>query len=344
MQLLRSLIIRIENVKASRQHSTPKPSQRPPAIEYLKDRCIPPTLTELAPLPSAGAAPTGITSAYDGSIWFTERGANKLGRLSPQGVLTEYAIPTPASAPEQITASPDGYVWFTERSGRKIGRISQAGGAIAEFPLTGSGEFPTAITTDAAGRVWFASNQQPNVARVGMIGPTGVITALPTAQTATSISGIVAGPDGNLWVTEISTKWGDSIAKVNTAGRGTFTHYNLPNLSSSPQGITVGPDQNLWFTESGTSKIGRITTTGSITEFALPVGVKPQQITTGPDRALWFTEQNGNQIGRLSPQGQLTGLALATASSQPFGITRGRDSALWFTEQSGNKVGKVVVS
>src|SRR5207249_6339245 len=123
----------------------------------------------------------------------------------------EYTIPTASSAPEQITASPNGYVWFTERYGRKIGRISQAGGAITEFTLTGVGEFPTAITTRTDGSVWFASNAQPNVSRIGSITSTGVIHEIPTAQSASSITGIVGGPDGNLWVSIVSTQWGDSV-------------------------------------------------------------------------------------------------------------------------------------
>src|SRR5205085_844661 len=118
---------------------------------------------------------------------------------------------------------------------------------------------------------------------------TGVIHEIPTAQSASSMTGIVGGPDGNLWVSIVSTQWGDSVAKVTTAGWGSFTNYKLL-AGSGPQYITVGPDNNLWFTESGTDKIGRITTTGLITQFVLAAGSKPQQITAGPDAALWFTE------------------------------------------------------
>jgi len=46
--------------------------------------------------------------------------------------------------------------------------------------------------------------------------------------------------------------------------------------SSFPFGITVGPDGNLWFTELLVNRIGRITPTGTITKFPLPVGASPQ--------------------------------------------------------------------
>jgi virginiamycin B lyase len=48
-------------------------------------------------------------------------------------------------------------------------------------------------------------------------------------------------------------------------------------------------------------RIGRITTAGVITEFALPTaGSDPFDIAAGPDGALWFTQQDGNRIGRIT--------------------------------------------
>src|SRR5439155_6426898 len=72
-------------------------------------------------------------------------------------------------------------------------------------------------------------------------------------------------------------------------------------IFSQPGGITAGPDGNLWFTEIASNNIGRISTAGVITEFAVPTANSaPFGITAGPDGNLWFTEQNGNQIGRIS--------------------------------------------
>lgn len=66
-------------------------------------------------------------------------------------------------------------------------------------------------------------------------------------------------------------------------------------------GITAGSDGALWFTDPGTSQIGRITTTGAITEFTLPIpDSHPYAITTGPDGALWCTEQEAGKIGRIT--------------------------------------------
>jgi sugar lactone lactonase YvrE len=44
--------------------------------------------------------------------------------------------------------------------------------------------------------------------------------------------------------------------------------------------------------------IGRITTSGTITEYAIPTsGSSPNGITVGPDGNLWFTEGSSHKIG-----------------------------------------------
>ena len=55
----------------------------------------------------------------------------------------------------------------------------------------------------------------------------------------------------------------------------------------------------LYFTDFGRDQIGRITTSGQITQFNLPVGRGPNQIVAAPDGNLYFTESASSRIGRL---------------------------------------------
>jgi virginiamycin B lyase len=81
-----------------------------------------------------------------------------------------------------------------------------------------------------------------------------------------------------------------------------ITEYLVPSAASQPSGITAGPDGALWFTEYvTTSKIGRITTAGVITEHPVPSGTEAWMITTGLDGELWFTGNNTTAIGALQP-------------------------------------------
>ena len=124
---------------------------------------------------------------------------------------------------------------------------------------------------------------------------------------------ITAGPDGNLWFTEVNTS---KIGRITTDGVVTeFSAGITPN--SGPTGITVGPDGNLWFAEQADSngssggRIGRITTDGVVTEFqtGLVSPESPFGITSGPDGNLWFTinEFTGShtlgKIGRITTDG-----------------------------------------
>jgi virginiamycin B lyase len=103
---------------------------------------------------------------------------------------------------------------------------------------------------------------------------------------------------------------------------GTIIAFSVPTAGSYPNGITTGPDGNLWFTVDSvgddSDRIGRITPSGSITEFFFPTvsDAKPHGnpggITAGPDGNLWFTEQDGNQIGRITPGGAITGFSAPT--------------------------------
>src|SRR5260370_1389592 len=85
------------------------------------------------PIPTAGSSPNDITSGPDGNLWFTEGGpgpnGNKIGRMSPAGVVTEFDITphTRDSGPANITSGPDGALWFTELFGNKIGRLAPDG-------------------------------------------------------------------------------------------------------------------------------------------------------------------------------------------------------------------------
>lgn len=83
------------------------------------------------------------------------------------------------------------------------------------------------------------------------------------------------------------------------AGIITEFPFSSANILTSDTIIT-GPDGNLWFTERQGNKIGRISPSGTVTEFPLPSGHSgPNGITVGPDGTLWFTQDSGN-IGRIT--------------------------------------------
>jgi hypothetical protein len=177
-----------------------------------------------------------------------------------------------------------------------------------------------------------------------MMTPTGTMRTLYPPTVRSGPSGIVAGPDGNLWFTEAA----NYVATTYNIGRLTpsfqFQEFVLPGRRS-PQDITVGPDGNLWFTEL-TDAVGRITTAGVPTEFTLPTSnVFIHGIASGPDGALWITGETGQHtaafIGRVTTSGSLTTYRLADPGASPQGITAGPDGNLWFVEDTANLIGRI---
>src|ERR1043166_3066691 len=66
------------------------------------------------PNPSPAAQPFGILKYTDHAMWFTEKAAGKLGRIAPDGTLTEYALPNANSQPTALVIASDFHIWFTE--------------------------------------------------------------------------------------------------------------------------------------------------------------------------------------------------------------------------------------
>ena len=136
------------------------------------------------------------------------------------------------------------------------------------------------------------------------------------------------------------------LAGANAASASTVTEFPIPTPNSFARTITQGPDGALWFTQfdSLAHRIGRVTTSGAVTEFPLPGDRGPLGIAPGPDARLWLTEQKTNTIGRMTLDGDHTSTTIPTANSNPFGIAAGPDGAMWFTEETGNRVGRVDVT
>ena len=105
-----------------------------------------------------------------------------------------------------------------------------------------------------------------------------------------------------------------------------------------PGGITTGPDGALWFTEEHGNRIGRITTSGAITEYTagLSAGAAPVEITPGPG-GLWFTESGTNRVAQITTGGTITEHPVGAS---PDGIAAGPDGHIWFTEPIANRIGR----
>jgi streptogramin lyase len=286
------------------------------------------------PVPTANALLQGIVTGPDGNLWFAERSANAIARMTPGGVVTEFALPRPGSAPFWLVVGPDGALWFTEISGDRIGRMT-VDGSLTEFSVPTAASQPTGLVSGPDGALWFTERTGN---RIGRITTGGVVTEYLLPRANSGPYGIAAGPDGALWFTE---QTGNRIGRITTGGVVT-NEWALQPANRLAAGITAGPDGAMWFVERAGQSVGRIAMDGTMTKIGLAAGSNPVSIVTGPDGNLWFTELGANKVGQITPDGVVTEFPVPTAASQPFAIANG-PGGLWFTEMAANKIGRLHV-
>jgi streptogramin lyase len=194
-----------------------------------------------------------IAALPDGTLWFSEPYGNKIGKITPGGAITEFALPCtrtiPAfpenlvtARPTSITPGPDGNLWFTESECDRIGRMSPSG-SLVEFPLT-AGSTPVAITPGSDGNLWFL---EYGTNKIGQMTPAGVMTELPLPAGPHVPASLVAAPDGNLWFTDfvsssdrMTGQLGRIVLPVSPAGSPSIDFTSLGS-GNKPYDLVVVP-------------------------------------------------------------------------------------------------------
>jgi streptogramin lyase len=227
----------------------------------------------------------------------------------PLGEINEFGV---SAVPVSPSFGPEGKLWFVNLLfPKKLGRFDRTTHEVESLNVTG-GAFPTEA----------------------------------------ELYGVGSGPDGNMWFTEATLtpteEYIPAIGKIDPTTK-TVTHYTSGFAAEIyPKAITAGPDGNMWFTTEG-NRIGRITTSGTVTEFTLPEGQFdnfPSRITAGPDGNVWFVTNGPATIGRITPSGEITQFSAGlNAESHLTAITAGPDGNLWFVDQgTGKAVGSITPS
>lgn len=293
----------------------------------------------------------------DGNLWVTTPHARPgpTGRPSDISVYTPdlqrigcYTIQAPAGMGVFIptmglTTGPDGRVWGLDARFRRVFVIDPS---VSPDP-------------DCSGNAMVGFERLPADLRQAGDYDAGDIFDLDPQTDPDVIpgeapyAGLIAGPDGNLWILarERGNETQGYVLRMNTSGVVTG-QFAIPRTTDSRPGrVTVGPDGALWFTQPNDAQIARLDpATGAITEYDLPAGSAPRGITTGGDGAIWFTSYDDAQtsnlsyVGRLDPAtGQVTTFPLE-ANIGADDITTAPDGNVWFAKRTaGGQIGRVEV-
>ena len=264
-------------------------------------------------------------------------------------------------------------------------------GASAEVPLGTIDEFPLllggwaqlgTLAGGPEGNLWLTEN----VDHIGLLGwirrisPSGVVTgefSIPTLQQngtnlnlpiQTYPNDLTRGPDGNMWFADdgLNSEGRNLIGQITPAG--IVKEYAIPskplltapeNIEEGPLVVAAGAEADVWFTderedEAGNNFIGRITSSGHITELPVPTGSgmnipthsAPRGIAQGTGGNMWFTDRGTNDrgqdlIGRIAPSGTITEFPIPALHAEPGAIAEGADGNMWFLETGVDRIGRI---
>jgi streptogramin lyase len=275
-------------------------------------------------IPTLNSRPLSITSGPDGNLWFTELEGNRVGRITPAGVITEFSLPTPNSLPTGITSA-HGSIWLTESHGNRVARVLMDG-TVQEFSLPKQQLYPGAITTGTDGNPWIAI-----AGGVGRVNRSGSVVIFDVPGSL-EIRGIAPGPASTIWITDSRA---GQVSAITLSGKvkRTFPVYR-------PDKIAAGLNGDMWLTYVDGDGVSRILPTGQVESFQLtrsaPMGLAADRTGT-----VWVSDWVWNTIIKLTPGGSDSRYSVPTPKGRPAGIVVGPDGCIWFVEGIGNKIGRL---
>ena len=104
-------------------------------------------------LPRGGALPTDLAVGADGSVWFLQFRANRIGRFK-DGQFFETDAGRDNAGLSGIAVAPNGDVWFGMMRRASLGRLRD--GKLTVFALPRDNARPFSVAVDRDGNVWYA--------------------------------------------------------------------------------------------------------------------------------------------------------------------------------------------
>jgi len=293
----------------------------------------------------SGGRPNRIVAGPDGNLWFIEGGIKRIGRITPEGVITEFSLPNPFSSTYGITAGPDGNLWFIMHvlfEGYRIGHITP-GGVVTEFPLPISSEGPYSIIDGKNGSLWYLVGGR----KICRITTNGVITEYPisnSTQFGGTISGFAADSNGNVFCIQLR-QYPPSYSEyflIKLTPDGVLTESSLGQFSSYIiTHLATGPDGNVWYsTQSrdleapGSPSFNGFRKVGGDGSLFIPTGsLAPLFFNSAPDRSFWFLSSTGiyEIIGRATVDGIVSQYEIG-GFNVLNDLTAGPDGKIWLIE------------
>ncbi len=239
------------------------------------------------PVPNMGTAAVHSAVPHpDGSVWLTEQGSDKLGRLDPQT--------------KQIAEYQDTVGKHTVRIDPKTGMVWSTGALTVFDPKTEKfnhiPEVPTCygIALDQAGNAWF-TELTPN----GKVGMVDAKTLKVTKYTLPTQNGrprrIQVDDKGIVWFAEFDA---GKIGRLDPK-TGAITEFQLPGPQATPYALGIDRDGMVWYSSEYMDVIGRLDPeTGKVVEYPYPRAENSMRdFFMDAQGRMWFGSPVNDKVG-----------------------------------------------
>jgi virginiamycin B lyase len=274
----------------------------------------------------------GIVTGSDKNVWYTDYNGHALIKMQMTGKTSLFPLTFGTNTnfyPGNLTVGSDGKFYIGAYGNPGFIGVATTSGSFSVKTIP-SGDYSAdgRLVLGPDGNVWFTEQ-----AHVAKITTSGTVTEFPYPDgfASNTYGSIVAGSDGDLWVSEYSQNVIDDVDPSD----GSIAQYPLP---CSPTGLVSAKDGNVWAACSNNTLL-RISTSGSYNVVANPLGTDgyPSSFTLGADGNPWFTTANHNMIGEFNiAKNTLSVFFPPTAQGNSYALTAGPDGNMWAFDSLGN--------
>jgi RHS repeat-associated protein len=191
-------------------------------------------------------AATNTSGAPTGTDWFSEIDWNTnvsyIGEINSSGTVTEYPLASGHTVFQgsgalafQANRGTAGTVWFIDSAENKVGAFDVATQAVTYYPAPSDATL-NGLTVASDGTIWLS--EATSTGMVGQLNPsTSQITEYKTGQPGDGMTGIIQGPDGNIWLLDND---GGTVEQI-TSGTSTTRAYTFDADTNRTQLQTTIP-------------------------------------------------------------------------------------------------------
>lgn len=259
-------------------------------------------------VPTANSEPHNLVVA-DGTVWFTEKSGNKLGKLDiATSSITEYPLPTADSQPTGLDIASDGNVWIATSGNDGVIEFDVATESFGDASLYSSSTTPANFERleIANGDIWLTAPGrkslmffEPDRERFTPLGVTFIIQG--QSSTSYTPDGMVLNRFNNPWVTASD---GDLLG-LYSPGTLALWNWQLPlnsdaGLSGLAYRYTNQTDQ-LWYAGRENNMVGRLVLKNGTpqSQFEIPLitaDSQPHDVIVDSGLNAWISQPNTNRI------------------------------------------------